>query len=129
MKILNKDQLDQKLQDPDVVLINVLPREKFKKQHIPGSVNIPIDAPDFIRQIERKVEGRNQDVVVYCAGFKCDASTQAAEKLKAAGYKKIYDFKGGIEEWTDQGGAVNSINFRKKPVSKSSDIGTASASI
>jgi rhodanese-related sulfurtransferase len=114
MKILNKDQLEKKLQSEDAVLINVLPHEKFARQHIPGSVNVPVSAEDFIRRVERHIDNMNQDVIVYCAGFDCDASTKAAEKLKKAGYKRIYDFKGGMQEWTDEGGDIDSLYASSK---------------
>ncbi len=121
MKILNKEQLEKKLESGDIVLINVLPREKFARQHIPGSVNVPISAEDFIRQAERKIENPNQDVIVYCAGFDCDASTTAAEKLEKAGYKRVYDFKGGLQEWKQDGGDIESHS----PMARNSDGQTA----
>jgi rhodanese-related sulfurtransferase len=110
MKILNKEQLEKKLESGDAVLLNVLPREKYAKQHIPGSSNVPVSAEDFIRQAEKKIENLNQDVIVYCASFDCDASTQAAEKLEKAGYKRVYDFKGGMKEWSDEGGDIASLS-------------------
>lgn len=114
MKILNKEQLEKKLENGDAVVVNVLAREKFARQHIPGSVNVPISAEDFIRRMERHINERNQDVVVYCAGFDCDASTKAAEKLEKAGYKRVYDFKGGMQEWTDEGGDIDSVSESSK---------------
>ena len=114
MKILNKDQLEKKLENGDAVLINVLPREKFARQHIPGSVNVPVSAEDFIRRTERHINDLNQDVIVYCAGYDCDASTDAAEKLKKAGYKRVYDFKGGMKEWADEGGDIDSVSESSK---------------
>jgi rhodanese-related sulfurtransferase len=123
MKILNKEQLEKKLEGGDAVLINVLPRAKFEKQHIPGSVNVPVDAGDFIRQAERKIDDHNQDIIVYCASFDCPASTEAAEKLEKAGYKRVYDFKGGMQEWKEDGGDVNTAESSAK------GMGEASASI
>ena len=110
MKTLTKEQVEQKFGDnDDTLLINVLPREKFLKEHIPGSINIDANASDFIRQFEKKAADKNQMVIVYCAGFDCEASTKAAEKLERAGYKKVFDFKGGLEEWREKGGKTRSL--------------------
>ena len=86
----------------DFVLINVLPREYFKKQHIRTSINIPVDSDNFTDQVEGVAGDKQRDIVVYCADFECDASTKAAEKLENAGFTHIFDYEGGIKDWYNQ---------------------------
>jgi rhodanese-related sulfurtransferase len=110
MKTLNKQQLEENFgSNDDTLLINVLPRENFEKAHIPASINIPIESDDFIQQVEKQTENKNQKIIVYCASFDCDASTKAAQKLEEAGYTNVYDFKGGMQEWQEGGGEVGML--------------------
>lgn len=98
---ITKNQLKEKLDnETNLKLVNVLPKENFEEKHIPGSLNIPVD------QIEEKAPQRldkNEKIVVYCANFECSASPKAAEKLEKLGYKNVYDYEGGIEDWQDAG--------------------------
>lgn len=70
----------------DFVLINVLPEEDFKKEHIRTSINIPQDSEDFVETVEKVAGGKDGEVVVYCASFDCPASPEAAKKLDEAGF-------------------------------------------
>ena len=49
------------------------------------------------------MKDKNAEIVVYCAKTECPASEQAAEKLAEAGYTRVYDFTGGMQEWKDSG--------------------------
>lgn len=86
----------------DFVLINVLPREKFKERHIRTSINIPVDSDDFVDQVESVAGGKERKIVVYCANFDCDASPKAARELDNAGFDQIFDYEGGTEDWFEQ---------------------------
>jgi rhodanese-related sulfurtransferase len=94
--------------DPDAVIINVLDEEEFRKHHIPGSKNVPLDAPDFNQRIDALTSGKDEPVVVYCASTDCPASEKAAERLEKAGFTRVLDFEGGMEEWEKQGYPVES---------------------
>jgi len=85
----------------DFILVNVLPREMFNKEHIRTSVNVPLASGDFLKTIETVAGGKDREVVVYCASFDCDASEKAAKKLDAAGFKHVYDYEGGTRDWLD----------------------------
>src|SRR5262249_55472875 len=87
-------------------LINVLPAEKFQQTSIPGATSIPLEDPNFVSRVEQTAGGKNRPVVVYCASEECPASTQAADKLAAAGFTKIFDFKGGAEAWQESEAAT-----------------------
>jgi rhodanese-related sulfurtransferase len=105
MKNLDKTQFEEKFAGNDnAVVINVLPREYYTKEHIPGSINIPVGSEDFLEEIESAVPSKDTEVVVYCAKTECTASEDAARTLEKAGYTNVYDFTGGMKEWKDGGG-------------------------
>jgi rhodanese-related sulfurtransferase len=96
-----------------VTLINVLPKENFRKEHIPGSINIALsEEGDFIQRVESAVPSKNHKIIVYCANKECLASSKAAKALDHAGFSQVMDFKGGIQEWKDVGEPIE-IGIKK----------------
>ena len=77
-------------------LVDVLMGEHYEKEHIKGAISIPLD--EIEKKAERLLE-KNEPIVTYCAGFKCLASTGAAEKLASMGYKNVSDYKGGLQDY------------------------------
>ncbi len=81
-------------------LLNVLDKNSFEKEHIPGSMNIPVarlefDAPGAI--------DRDELVIVYSDASACGANAVGADRLVTIGYKSVMRFKGGLEEWKKAG--------------------------
>ena len=104
MQPITRDELKRmnETQHEDFVLINVLPQEEFRKEHIRTSVNIPANNEQFVEHVEEAVGDKDRKVVVYCASFDCDASPRAAKKLEEAGFKQVYDYEGGTKDWFEQ---------------------------
>jgi len=104
MKTISTKEL-QRLREKkqSVPIINVLPNEYFAKQHIAGSVNIPLEDENFISQVENEVGDKSEPVVVYCANTECDASPKAAKQLEEAGFNQVLDYEEGMKGWKDAG--------------------------
>ena len=103
METLNANQLKEKQdQDGNLKVINTLSPELFEKTHIPDSINIPLDNPEFVSEVEKLVD-KESPVVVYCASLQCDSSTTAARKLELAGFNRVFDFEGGAKAWEEAG--------------------------
>lgn len=94
---------DMREESQGVHVINVLDPDQYEEQHIPDTENVPLSENDFVQQVEQRVGGKDQPVVVYCASESCDASPKAAEKLEKAGFSKVYDFEGGTKAWNEAG--------------------------
>lgn len=102
MNTITHDELKSMLdRQDDFLLLNVLPIDLFDRGHIPGSINIPVESPDFLKEVEKLVHDKDEPIVTYCASFQCPASTDAAKKLADAGYKNVFDYKGGIKDWQE----------------------------
>ncbi|MGQ9425766.1 rhodanese-like domain-containing protein [Gilvimarinus sp. F26214L] len=101
MHAMNRTELEELVNDAEssFLLVNVLGKDDFDRQHIPGSVNIPLKDPTFAQQVEAANSGKERTVVVYCAGPECDASTKAATELEAEGFSSVYDYEGGTADW------------------------------
>jgi len=102
MKTIHAKELKKKLDDKEkIVVINVLPKEYFDKEHIPGSINVPAD--EIETTIMQKVPDLDTEVIVYCSNTECQASPRAARKLSALGYTNVRDFEEGMQGWKDAG--------------------------
>ncbi|MEZ6185992.1 MAG: rhodanese-like domain-containing protein [Planctomycetota bacterium] len=82
-----------------VILIDVLTRESFAAEHVPGAWNVPLWHPTFVRRVERALGGKERPVVVYSASGRCDASLKAARLLSQSGFTRVYRYRGGLEAW------------------------------
>jgi rhodanese-related sulfurtransferase len=99
-KILGTDELKELINDDiQYVLVDARDSESFEKMHIPGAVSLPVD------DVDKLSEGldKEKDVVIYCSGMMCDASTDAAAILLKKGFKKVSEYKGGIQDWVAGG--------------------------
>ncbi|MFB6116435.1 MAG: rhodanese-like domain-containing protein [Candidatus Nanosalina sp.] len=101
MRTLSTTELEE-MDEDDFLLINVLGQEDFREEHIPGSVNIPVD------EIEDNLEGLPKDkkIVVYCRSTSCEASEDAARKLQKNGFDNVVDYAPGIKAWKNSGNSV-----------------------
>ncbi len=86
----------QRLQDR-AVLLDARARTEFETSHLPGAryVGYETFALDAVSDLPR-----DTTIVVYCSvGYR---SERIAEKLKEAGFEKVYNLYGGIFEWANQ---------------------------
>jgi rhodanese-related sulfurtransferase len=63
MKRIEIDQLHELLAAPGTQLVEVLPADEFREQHLPGAINIPLKQLDA--DTTAKLDRRNP-VIVYC---------------------------------------------------------------
>jgi len=98
--------VSRRIEEAEVPVVNVLSADEFAAGHVPGSVNVPLDDPGFERKVAELAPERAAPLVVYCKSLDCQASTKAAGRLEAAGYRNVYDFKAGMDGWRKAGFAV-----------------------
>jgi len=109
---LNRLELDQlkkiRQGQEQALIINVLSEREFRKEHIPGSISIPLEEDnDFAAEVKKAVPDPSHKVIVYCANTDCPASDTAAKELEKAGFEDVWDFEGGIQEWKEAGEPVD----------------------
>jgi len=102
MKTINAQELKKKMEEqPEVPIINVLPKEYFDKKHIPGSKNIP--EAELEERAPKELPDKEKEVIVYCASTECQASPRSGEKLEEMGYTNVIDFEDGVVGWGEAG--------------------------
>jgi rhodanese-related sulfurtransferase len=77
-------------------LLEVLPAVDFRKEHLPGAINIPL--PQLTREAAARLD-RDRPVVVYCYDLQCDLSSRGAARLEAFGHPEVYDYAASKVAW------------------------------
>lgn len=94
VEAITDDELETRLRDGDLVLVDVRPREEYEAGHIEGALSIPID----------ELAGRlaelpsDSEVVAYCRGPFCAYAHDAARQLRDSG-RAARRLEGGWSEW------------------------------
>jgi rhodanese-related sulfurtransferase len=85
----------------EFVLVDALSPMSYALSHLPGAVNITPDGTD--RWAPVRIPDKSVDVVVYCANPECESSIEVGDRLLELGYRSVYHYAGGKEEWVDAG--------------------------
>lgn len=90
--------LAYKLFKEGIQFIDARPPEEYNEGHIKGALNIPFyGSENYLKTINSL--DKNKLIVTYCSGADCDISTLSGDELFSMGFKKVYVFVGGFEEW------------------------------
>jgi len=85
--------------DKKNIVLDVRTQKEFQAGHIPGAVNIDVNAPDF----PEKIAGleKNKTYLVHCAaGVR---SAKACDKMSHLAFPKLYNLEGGFKAWEGAG--------------------------
>jgi len=96
IKNIEPNELKSVLSNNNVQLLDVRTPNEYNSGHIKGSVNMNYYDQDFSEQVLSL--DKNKPVYVYCrSGVR---SKYSSDILKKLGFKKIYNLKGGILNWS-----------------------------
>ncbi len=92
------DDLQVRLREGKVVLLDVRPQVEYAAGHLPKALSIPLD------ELERRVNElpHSRTIVAYCRGPYCVLADEAAEKLKRKGFR-VARLEEGVHEWQQAG--------------------------
>jgi rhodanese-related sulfurtransferase/DNA-binding transcriptional ArsR family regulator len=98
---IGPDDLIDRMRTGSVTLLDVRPKDEFRAGHIPGALNIDLEA------LESRIAELSMDmeIVAYCRGTYCVLSFEAVKLLRARGYR-VTRFSEGLPEWRASGRAV-----------------------
>ena len=81
------------------IVLDARTTEAYSKGHIPGAISFPH------RRIEAATVtslSKNKVIITYCDGVFCNASTRAAAKLTALGFR-VKEMVHGMAGWKEEG--------------------------
>lgn len=83
----------------DAIILDAREIKEFNTSHIKNAINIGYDFFD-LNTITNLISNKERKIVVYCSvGIR---SETIAEKIKALGYKNVFNLYGGIFEWKNK---------------------------
>ena len=89
--------------NPELVVIDARKTsDRDSAGWIEGSVGLP-DYDTSAESLAKHVPSKSTPVLFYCNGVKCGRSVKSSKKAVGLGYKNIYWFRGGWEEWMQKG--------------------------
>jgi len=93
--VVSPEEMETLLELKDVQLVDVRTEAEHSKGHLVNSQNIDFNSPTFDEDIVKL--DKEKPVILYCQRGR--RSAKCAEKMQHAGFKKIYDLKGGFSKW------------------------------
>jgi rhodanese-related sulfurtransferase len=91
---LTREQLQARLSDGTVTLVDVRPSLEYAAGHIPGALSIPLD--ELLERLEELPGDRM--VVAYCRGAYCVLAHEAVRALAVRGHRAVR-LADGMLEW------------------------------
>jgi rhodanese-related sulfurtransferase len=101
-KDVGVEEFEKMWKEKKGVVLDVRTKKEFEEGHIPGSVNIDINALDFEKRISELDKGKTY--LVHCAsGVR---SVRACDKMGRMEFKELYNLQGGMKAWQKAGKVV-----------------------
>jgi rhodanese-related sulfurtransferase len=98
-RTIDVEQFDKLRQSKNHTVLDVRTEKEFKAGHIPGAMNLDVNAPDFAGKAAKLDKDRTY--LVHCmVGHR---SATASGKLLAAGFTNVLDFTSGLKAWEKAG--------------------------
>jgi rhodanese-related sulfurtransferase len=95
---ISREELKAKLdRGADIKLVMTMNEWQFETEHIPGSIWVSTR-----EQADRLLDPEDE-IVTYCSDRACSASRMAGRLLEKAGYKHVWHYEGGLQDWTAAG--------------------------
>jgi rhodanese-related sulfurtransferase/DNA-binding HxlR family transcriptional regulator len=98
---IDRQELLDRLDTGDLVLIDVRPAREYAAGHLPGAISVP---PGTIDQIIQDLPA-DREIIAYCRGPYCVYADDAIRRLTARG-RRARRLRDGIPEWRRGGGPV-----------------------
>ena len=86
------------LRQEPLVIVDSRKGQEYAKGHIEGAVNLP-DTVMTRELLHRLTRSLDTPLLFYCNGVHCLRSSNAAKKAQQWGYRHIFWFRGGWNEW------------------------------
>ena len=97
-KVISAEKLVE-LRNQGAKVVDIRTKSEFDQGHIPDVIHIDFLEDGFVDKMKK--EGIDEPIIIHCASG--GRSAKATKMLKDAGFKQIYDYSGGIRDWSSKG--------------------------
>ncbi len=95
----NVEQFEKLRADKKNLVLDVRTKKEFDDGHIPGAINIDVNAADFQAKVAKL--DKSKSYLVHCAGGV--RSVTACKRLAPAGFEHLVNLEGGYKAWEKAG--------------------------
>jgi rhodanese-related sulfurtransferase len=100
---IDAETLQSLVEAEAAVLLDARQPLDFQQGYIPGAVSLPITRFKETYDAVSHLLSEGKTIICYCEGLQCTDSSMLAMELYKKGFKDIFVYKGGIEEWEQLG--------------------------
>ncbi|WP_166845351.1 rhodanese-like domain-containing protein [Isoptericola sp. BMS4] len=100
-QVLSTEETAARIATGHPIVVEALGPEYYRAERLPGAINIPHTEVD--RLAPEVLPDKEAEIIVYCASGPCQNSAVAARRLVELGYRNVFDFAGGKEDWMASG--------------------------
>lgn len=93
---ISKSDLEAKINEKKVFVIDVNGKSSFAEKHIPTAIHFGTHEKTLAKELP---SDKGMLVVAYCGGPSCGAWKKAAQAACKQGYTNVMHFKGGLSGW------------------------------
>jgi rhodanese-related sulfurtransferase len=110
LEVISRAELETRLRDGDLILIDIRPESEYEAGHLPGAISVP---PDQLERLDHLVSTipPDKEIVAYCRGPYCVFADDAIRHLAARG-RSALRLVDGVPEWRREGGTVETGKTR-----------------
>jgi ArsR family transcriptional regulator len=102
---ITRAELDARLNEGSVTLLDMRPEDEFAMGHIPGAVQVDLSELDALAETLHS----STEIIAYCRGPYCVYAHQAVARLRQLGLD-ARRMEGGLPEWRAEGRQVVSAH-------------------
>ncbi|PGS55896.1 sulfurtransferase TusA family protein [Bacillus sp. AFS041924] len=95
-KIVTNEQLDQKLQNENTIVLDVREEAEYVFNHIPNAVSIPLG------ELENRLSELDKEHEIYIICRTGNRSDFAAQLLASNGFTNVFNVLPGMSEWSGE---------------------------
>lgn len=96
---VSPQQATQLINNQDAKVVDLRPKDEFRKGHLPNAINIP--ARDLQRRMSELDKYKDDPIILVCkSGTSAGASGAILAKAE---FKQLHKLRGGILEWQSNG--------------------------
>jgi rhodanese-related sulfurtransferase len=101
-KVTAEDLISLVEKHDNLVIIDARKAEDYQGGFVEGAISLP-DTVTNPESLAKVVPGKDTPVLFYCNGKKCGRSVKSCKTAVADGYKTVYWYRGGWDDWVAKG--------------------------
>jgi rhodanese-related sulfurtransferase/predicted transcriptional regulator len=93
---LSLEEVLSKMEEGNIILLDVRPADEFEADHIPGAISVPMEElHHYLQSLPKDIQ-----IAAYCRGPYCVHATKAVEYMRREGFS-AYRLVEGVYEWRE----------------------------